>query len=148
MVVSLQQLAITFGIFLAGALNVGLQHWDQGWRISYGGKAFFSIILFAAMFLMPESPRWLVSQGRVDEARQSLRVIRFEEEIESELDMISQAVEEERAAEEEASKVGWLDLLSAKDMMWYRTMVGFFVQLLQQFSGINAASFYSTGRGG
>jgi len=48
-VVSIQQLSITAGILLAGGLNVGLQHWDEGWRISYGGKGFFSLLLMLLM---------------------------------------------------------------------------------------------------
>lgn len=57
LVVSLQQLAITAGILLAGALNVGLQRWDEGWRLSYGGKGLFSFIMLFAMLFLPESPR-------------------------------------------------------------------------------------------
>jgi hypothetical protein len=49
LVVSIQQLSITAGILLAGGLNVGLQHWDEGWRISYGGKGFFSLLLMLLM---------------------------------------------------------------------------------------------------
>ncbi len=49
LVVSIQQLSITGGILLAGALNVGLQHWEEGWRISYGGKGLFSILLMILM---------------------------------------------------------------------------------------------------
>ena len=53
-----------------GAVNVGLQYWEPGWRISYGGSALFSIILGVAMIFCPESPRWLVDNGRKEEARQ------------------------------------------------------------------------------
>ena len=48
------------------------QHWDDGWRISYGGKGFFSILLMVLMFWLPESPRWLVGQDRDEEVRGSL----------------------------------------------------------------------------
>jgi len=34
---TLWQLSITIGILIASAANVGLQNWDDGWRISYGG---------------------------------------------------------------------------------------------------------------
>jgi len=82
LIVSIQQLAVTFGIFLAGLFNMGLQHWEQGWRLSYGGKAFFSTVLFVAMFFMPESPRWLVGKDRREEAKEALKRIRFEDEVE------------------------------------------------------------------
>jgi hypothetical protein len=38
-------------------------------------------------------------------------------------------------------KGAWKDLVSPVDFMLYRTMLGFGVQLLQQFSGINAVGF-------
>lgn len=146
LVVSLQQLAVTLGILLAGALNVGLQYWDQGWRISYGGKAFFSVILYLAMFFMPESPRWLVAQGRHEEALAALKILRFPDELAREEEMIERAVEEEREIEHEESG-SWHDLFGKTELMWYRTMLGFFIQLFQQFSGINAVGDSSGGGG-
>ena len=140
-VVAIQQLAITFGILLAGALNVALQHWDEGWRISYGGNVVFSIMLLIMMFFMPESPRWLMSKGREEEATAALHATRFEDEVEPELYMIRQAIEEERALEE--SEGTWMDLVSNKELMSYRTAVGFFVQFLQQFTGINAVMYFA-----
>jgi hypothetical protein len=45
------------------------QHWDEGWRISYGGKGVFSVLLMVLMLWLPESPRWLVAQDRDEEVR-------------------------------------------------------------------------------
>ena len=145
LIVSIQQLAVTFGIFLAGLFNVGLQHWEEGWRLSYGGKSFFSTILFIAMFFMPESPRWLVGQDRNDEAIASLKRIRFEDQVDNEFHDIVEAVEEERSqkAKSDGQSGGYMDLFSTKELMWYRTMVGFGVQLLQQFTGINAVMYFA-----
>ncbi|TFJ82553.1 hypothetical protein NSK_006137 [Nannochloropsis salina CCMP1776] len=139
LVVSIQQLSITAGILLAGGLNVGLQHWDEGWRISYGGKGFFSLLLMLLMICLPESPRWLVAQGKSEAAKASLGRIRQEEEVEGELAGIEEAVE----AEAQMEKGAWKDLVSPVDFMLYRTMLGFGVQLLQQFSGINAVMYFA-----
>ena len=54
--------------------NKHKQHWDDGWRISYGGKSFFSILLLVLMFWLPESPRWLVAQDRDEEVSESVCV--------------------------------------------------------------------------
>ncbi|GAB5036195.1 mfs sp sugar:h+ symporter [Nannochloropsis oceanica] len=139
LVVSIQQLSITGGILLAGALNVGLQHWEEGWRISYGGKGFFSILLMFLMLFLPESPRWLVAHGKSEEAKAALLRIRQEEEVEGELAAIESAVESEARME----KGAWKDLVAPGEYMWYRTMLGFGIQLLQQFSGINAVMYFA-----
>jgi len=53
---------------------------------------------------------------------------------------IVQSVEEERALQHTQHASYW-DLFSRDELMWYRTMVGFMVQLLQQFTGINAVMY-------
>jgi len=66
-----------------------------------------------------------------------MRQLRHQEEIATEMKMIMDAIEEER--EVEASQGGqWSDLWGEKEMMRYRTMLGFMIQLLQQVTGINA----------
>src|SRR5713101_8608201 len=39
-----------------------------GWRIMYGIGALLAVIGILLRFQLPESPRWLISRGRVDEA--------------------------------------------------------------------------------
>lgn len=48
------------------------QHWEDGWRISYGGKGVFSVLLMVLMLWLPESPRWLVAQDRDEEVRKGV----------------------------------------------------------------------------
>ena len=42
---------------------------DLSWRIILGTSTFIAVVLFLARLGMPESPRWLWSVGRNDEAR-------------------------------------------------------------------------------
>ncbi|TFJ83452.1 hypothetical protein NSK_005292 [Nannochloropsis salina CCMP1776] len=70
------------------------------------------------MLRLPESPRWLAAQGKHEAAKASLGGIRQEEEVEGELAGMEAAVEDGG------------------------TMLGFGVQLLEQFSGINALPWY------
>lgn len=139
-IVSLQQLGITIGILLAGLFNVIIQDWDLGWRISYGGKSLFSIILVIAMFFMPESARWLMTHHNRDKAILSLQRLRYENEIDDELQVISESIANEQSCN---SNVEWLDLFRKKEYMNYRTMVGIVIQLSQQMSGINAIMYFS-----
>jgi len=137
------QLAITFGIFLAGILNIGLQHWEEGWRLSYGGKIVFSTTLLVSMVFMPESPRWLISNGRKEEGLQALHRIRFEEEVEIEYLIIAEKVEAEMAMQTNSGGATCVDLFSREGLMWYRTMMGFMIQLLQQCTGINTVMYFA-----
>lgn len=82
--VSLNQLAIVFGILLAQVVNwliarpvpagaTGhevLTSWNGqwGWRWMFGVTVIPSVCFLIASFLVPESPRWLAAQGRTQEA--------------------------------------------------------------------------------
>eukprot|EP00873_Tetraselmis_striata_P017451 jgi/Tetstr1/437715/TSEL_026369.t1 len=134
------QLAVTIGIVLAGALNIPLATWEEGWRISYGGNILFSLLLFVMMLvIMPESPRWLVAKGLKEQATEVLIKLRYEEEVAPELCEIENKVAEE--AKEGAGS--WLDLLRADNRMGYRTLLGVSLQVFQQLSGINAIMFFA-----
>ncbi|KAF7791690.1 hypothetical protein EIP86_002713 [Pleurotus ostreatoroseus] len=72
--VALQQLAITFGIMVSfwidyGTNFIGGKHQSQAaWRIPIALQLVPAIILGIGIYFMPFSPRWLVNQGRDDEA--------------------------------------------------------------------------------
>jgi len=117
-------------------LNVGLQYWEYGWRVSYGGSVVFSVLMLGLMYTVPESPRWLASQGRMQEAVDALRSLRQDEEVLDELEEIHDSLEHERAVERQGGS--WSELFGKEGLMWYRTTIGLGVQFLQQFTGINA----------
>src|ERR671911_2617382 len=81
---SLNQLNIVVGILLAFIVNALLAN-AEAWRWMLGLAAIPSLVLLVGMYFMPETPRWLVSRGREDEARTVLlRSGRSEEETERE----------------------------------------------------------------
>lgn len=134
------QLAVTIGIVLAGILNIPLSSWEEGWRISYGGNILFSLTLFFMMlFVMPESPRWLAAKDKDEAAEQVLKMLRFDYEVQPELDEIKAKVEEERAE----GQGTWLDLFKKDNNMINRTFLGASLQFFQQLSGINAIMFFA-----
>jgi MFS transporter, SP family, arabinose:H+ symporter len=68
--ISVNQLAIVTGILLAYFVNwifAGIG--PDNWRWMYGMGAVPSILFFLLLLGVPESPRWLVKNGREDEAR-------------------------------------------------------------------------------
>jgi SP family arabinose:H+ symporter-like MFS transporter len=68
--VSVNQLAIVTGILLAYFVNwVFAGSGPANWRWMYAMGAIPSVLFFLLLLRVPESPRWLVKNGREDEAR-------------------------------------------------------------------------------
>jgi len=137
--VTLQQLCITFGIVVAASLNIAFETFDWGWRLSYGGNIILAIAMFIIMFFLDESPRWLVQKGKIDDARNCLKRIRQEYEVEDEIAEIREAIEQENII----GQGSWREVFSTKNNMLYRLMVGCGGQFFQQLCGINAIMFFA-----
>ena len=130
---SVFQLAITLGILLAYLVNFALAG-AGAWRWMLGLAAVPAAVLFVGMYLVPETPRWLIKNEFMDEARAVLRRSRGREDVEGEIEEIQQV-------EREESQTGVRELLSP----WVRPMliVGVGLAMLQQFSGINTIIYYA-----
>ena len=131
---SLFQLAITLGILIAYLVNAAFAT-SEDWRWPVGLAFVPALVLFAGMYFLPETPRWLVSKDRDDEARRVLSHTRTEEEIEQELQEIRQT------EDEEAEQAGYGELLAS----WVRPVlvVGIGLAVFQQFVGINTVIYYA-----
>jgi sugar porter (SP) family MFS transporter len=130
---SVFQLAITLGILLAYMVNFALAG-AEAWRWMLGLAAVPAVILFVGMYLVPETPRWLIKNNLMDEARAVLRRSRGRQDVEQE-------VKEIREVEREESQTEARELLAP----WVRPMlvVGIGLAMLQQFVGINTIIYYA-----
>jgi sugar porter (SP) family MFS transporter len=131
-VASLNQLMIVIGIFVAYIANLALAPYEA-WRWMLALAVIPSLLLLFGMLFMPETPRWLVSQHREDEARDVLRLNRDEETVEKELNDIRQAERQEEG--------GLRELLAP----WVRPtlLVGMGLAIFQQIVGINTIIYYA-----
>ncbi|MGB7798760.1 MAG: sugar porter family MFS transporter, partial [Pseudonocardiaceae bacterium] len=77
--VTVNQLMITFGIFLGAVLGFLLTPAGH-WRVLLGLGALPAIALTLAMVTLPESPRWLFAQGKDEEASRTFRELGLAEE--------------------------------------------------------------------
>ncbi|WP_030015642.1 MULTISPECIES: sugar porter family MFS transporter [Micrococcales] len=116
-----------------------LGHMDHVWRIMLAVCAIPAIFLFFGMLRMPESPRWLISKGRQDEALAVLKTIRSEERAVAEID----DVERINALEEKKHEAGLKAVFKNKWLLRI-LLVGVAVAVFQQFTGINSIMYYGS----
>ncbi len=131
--VSLNQMAIVTGILMAYVVNWGLASiGEQSWRWMFAVAAVPSLLFLVALFFVPESPRWLIEQGREEEARHVLTRVSNAETAELQMVEIKEAIAEESGTLSELFAPG------------YRKALGLAVALavLQQWTGVNTVLFY------
>ncbi|GAA0461525.1 sugar porter family MFS transporter [Streptomyces olivaceiscleroticus] len=132
--VSLNQLMITVGIFVSYLVGYAFDDAAQGWRWMLGLGAAPSLLMMVGVLRLSESPRWLLTHGRPDEARTVLCRTRTAEEAEREIREI-----ETLAAQE--SKIGYRDLL--RPAMRPAVVLGVVVAATNQLVGVNAVIYYA-----
>jgi sugar porter (SP) family MFS transporter len=131
--ISLYQLAITLGIFVAYLADYLLTEGDR-WRAMLGVSAVPALLLFVAILPLPDSARWLVKMGRHDEARAAL------DKVESDRDIDTELAEMEELNRQEAEGT-WRAVFAPT---WRKPLViGVALAALQQFTGINAIIYYA-----
>ena len=131
--VTLNQLMITIGILVAYGVNAATAPFE-GWRWALGVALVPSVILGVGMLFLPESPRWLMTQGAEDRARAVLGRLRTEDrQVDWEIEEIQQAQREEEP--------GWKEVLAPA--VWPLVLVGLLFNFFGQASGINTIIYYA-----
>ncbi|PPF74902.1 sugar porter family MFS transporter [Pseudoclavibacter sp. Z016] len=134
------ELMIVIGQLAAFVVNAIIGNlWGEGdgvWRVMLSICALPAIALFIGMLRVPESPRWLISKGRTDEALAVLKTIRSVERAEAEMEEVRLLAEEEK----ESKTGGWASL---KNKWILRiVLVGIGLGVAQQLTGINSIMYY------
>ncbi|KAL6250108.1 hypothetical protein RBB50_002409 [Rhinocladiella similis] len=133
------------GIVIAYWIDYGCSTYTNGfqWRFPIAFQIVFAILLIVLCFCLPESPRWLASHGREQEALETICALRDghpEDEIVAlEFNEIRDAI----ALEEEESG-SWKDCFSDGGIMgWQRVAIACSAQALQEFTGTNIITYYA-----
>lgn len=110
---------------------------DWNWRWMLGIEAIPALIYFFCLFLVPESPRWLIMQKQEEQAFRVLQKTSNAEEARAVIDSIHSNIQTTANTE----KASFMALLhpSLRLVM----VIGISVAILQQITGINAVFFYA-----
>ncbi|WP_051620934.1 sugar porter family MFS transporter [Paenibacillus sp. UNC451MF] len=139
--VALNQLATVTGIFLVYFVNSGIAgSGDEAWNISTAWRWMFGVgaipgfLFLVLLFFVPESPRWLIKQGRPVEALPILLKIHGEELARQEVLDIKESFKQEKDTTiRQLFRPGLRIAL----------IVGVAIAVLQQVTGINAIMYYA-----
>lgn len=132
MLIGLYQFALTLGIALADLVGYWLAG-QHAWRLMFGLGAVPAVLFVLLILTLPESPRWLFAQGRIDRAYAVLKTYTSK-------DGAAMLIEEIRAALQVKVEKRWSALWSPAVRGSLFIAVGFTV--LQQVSGINTIIYY------
>nr|AAG02149.1 metabolite transport protein [Zymomonas mobilis subsp. mobilis ZM4 = ATCC 31821] len=135
--VTFYNISIGLGILAAGIVGAFLQE-EWTWRTMFSVAAIPAAVLFCSMMMLPESPRWLVRQERVEEARDMLDTVReTDHEVTKELRSIKK-----NQQPDEGSGSRWLESLAQP---WVRPalIAGLGVAAFTQLSGIEMMIYYT-----
>lgn len=142
--ISLQQLMIAMGLMVAFWIGAGTNYLDTdaSWRIPLGIQIAPAVVLGIGAIFLPFSPRWLINRGRNEEALVVLANLHANGDktnpaVVTEYEEIIAQVEHERTV----SVSSYLELL--KGSVRRRLILGIFIQIFQQFTGINSIMYYA-----
>uniref|UniRef100_A0A1J3I5Q8 Plastidic glucose transporter 4 n=1 Tax=Noccaea caerulescens TaxID=107243 RepID=A0A1J3I5Q8_NOCCA len=134
---SVNQLFICIGILAALIAGLPLAANPLWWRTMFGVAVIPSVLLAVGMAFSPESPRWLVQQGKVSQAEKAIKTLYGKERV---VELVRDLSTSGQGSSE--PEAGWFDLFSSR---YFKVVsVGAALFLFQQLAGINAVVYYST----
>lgn len=148
--VSLYQLAITIGFLGAYLMNYYLLNISatffspnpliikvlgaEEWRGMLGAEAIPAVIFFMIIFLIPESPRWLITKGKETGARKTFDLIYRDRAA------VDFHINETKQMLQSKEKTNWKLLF--KPGTFRIVLIGAAIAMLGQFMGVNAVLYY------
>ncbi len=142
--VSIQQLNIVLGFSVAYFSNYILfrtlgarSELADGdvWRYMLGIEAIPALVYLISLLFLPESPRWLMMQGKTVEAKSILNGISADDSVLEEINLLD--------SNESRTRGQIFQALLSKEMRMVLG-IGIILAILQQITGVNAIYFYAT----
>jgi len=137
-ITTMHQVSVTLAILVASFVGYFfVTYKEHGWQWCQGVEVLPCAIMLLGCKYVPESPKWLVAQGRPDDALEQLKVLRhagdnLQEEIRS--------MTADCKSVESSAAVSWKEVFSSRRGV----AIGCMLMFIQAFTGINTVVFYST----
>lgn len=137
--VSVNQFAIVSGMLLIYFVNyaiarAGSPEWQvtTSWRWMFASGILPSALFLGLLLLAPESPRWLIAQGRRDAAARILERVGGPDFARTEAQAVGEALAQESGSLAQLFRPGWRRVLA----------LGVALAVLQQVTGINVFLYF------
>ncbi|KAK8167271.1 general substrate transporter [Phyllosticta citribraziliensis] len=137
---------IAFGTMIAYWIDYGCSYGSQdlSWRFPIAFQVFFGLIVAIFMVGLPESPRFLLTKDRHEDAMRVLAALNGTSVDDDETKLQASVIMESiRASGHAGGNTTYADLLTGgKTQHFRRMMIGSSAQLFQQIGGCNAVIYY------
>lgn len=142
---------VTDGIFIGVGVTAALWidlgfYFVQGSSVSWRFPLAFQVVLSATamifIYLLPESPRWLIKTGQIEQAREVLGALL---EADPESRTVTDSVVNIEASLAYCGSGKWTDMFTnGKQRLFHRTYLAATGQMFQQMCGVNLITYYAT----
>ena len=129
-IVSFHQLAITLGILFSYFVNYFCANLVHSWRIMFLLGAVPAIVLFFAMLILKDTPRWYVAKNKIDKARFVLEKIDKNQDIDLEIENIKKTLSNN-------------EKIKFEKRLLVPFVIGIGIMFAQIATGINAIIYYA-----
>lgn len=142
LLVSLYQFCITLGLLIAACVDQGTHDLNNrnSYRIPIALQLIWAAILALGLFLLPESPRYLIKKGKPEAALKALSTVRGQSLDSPYLEAELAEVQANYDYEMRISSTSWLDCFrggfrSSSNLR--RVLIGTSLQMFQHWTGVH-----------
>ncbi|GLB40275.1 putative major facilitator superfamily, sugar transporter (TC 2.A.1.1) family protein [Lyophyllum shimeji] len=141
------QFANNIGIMLSFWVNYSsskdIEPGEMQWRIPFIVQMIPGFFFVLAMSLQPESPRWLVERGKVDEAAKALAFVGRTSVDDEDVVRTVEEIKADFAGKEDPPLLKQLLLMGESRTIALRCFIPSLVMFFQQWTGTNAINYFS-----